>query len=138
MGSLFGQGYLCLFLGLLFLLAFLRNETDEWLRNLAQIVIGAAGGVMALVGFVGGNIKGEFLTPIGLLLAVLGIVFLTAFVLSRGISDDRVYRVGQAIGVAGALVFLIALGRRCFRRCFIAGTGGTRNRTNISFLTACC
>ena len=110
-GSLFGQGFLCLSLGLLFLLAFLRNEDDAWLRNLAQLVIGVGGGLLALVGFIGGNIKGEFLTPIGALLALLGIIFLAAFVLSRGISDDRVYRAGQIIGVAGVVVFLVALGR---------------------------
>ncbi|HWG43722.1 MAG TPA: ABC transporter permease [Gemmataceae bacterium] len=110
-GALFGQGFLCLFLGLLFLLAFLRNETDEWMRKVAETVIGALGAIMALIGIVGGNIKGEFFTPIGLLLAVLGIVYLTAYVGSRGISDDRVYRVGQAIGIAGVLVALVALGR---------------------------
>ncbi len=110
-GTLFGQGFLCLSLGLLFLLAFLRNEDDAWLRNLAQLVIGGAGALLALVGFIGGNIKGEFLTPIGALLALLGIIFLAAFVLSRGISDDRVYRAGQIIGVAGCVVFLVALGR---------------------------
>jgi ABC-2 type transport system permease protein len=110
-GALFGQGFLCLSLGLLFLLAFLRNETDEWMRNLAQIVIGVAGALMAVIGFIGGNIKGEFLTPIGAMLAVLGILFLAAFILSRGISDDRVYRIGQIVGAAGALVFLVALGR---------------------------
>jgi ABC-type transport system involved in multi-copper enzyme maturation permease subunit len=43
------------------------------------------------------------------LLAFLGLVYLTAFVGSRGISDDRSYRAGQAIGAVGILAFLIAL-----------------------------
>jgi ABC-type transport system involved in multi-copper enzyme maturation permease subunit len=108
-GALFGQGFLCLFLGLLFLLAFLRNEEDAWFRTMAENVIGGVGALMAVIGLVGGNIKGEFLTPIGLLLAVLGLVYLTAFVGSRGIGDNLAYRAGLGIGAVGALVFVVAL-----------------------------
>ncbi|MHB1422327.1 MAG: ABC transporter permease [Gemmataceae bacterium] len=111
MGALFGQGYMCLFLGLMFLLAFLRNEDDAWMRKFAENIIGAAGALMALTGLAGGNIKGEFLLPMGLLLAVLGIIYLIAFVGSRGVGDDLAYRAGLGIGTAGVLVFLIALGR---------------------------
>lgn len=110
-GALFGQGFMCLFLGLMFLLAFLRNEDDAWMRRLAESVIGGAGAVMALVGLAGGNIRGEFLLPIGLLLALLGIIYLAAFVGSRGIGDDLAYRAGLGLGVLGALVFVVALGR---------------------------
>jgi ABC-2 type transport system permease protein len=109
MGALFGQGYFCLFLGLLFLLAFLRNEDEAWWRTLAENIIGGAGALMALVGLAGGTIKGEFLTPIGLLLALLGILYLTAFVASRGVGDDLAYRVGLGIGGVGVLIFAIAL-----------------------------
>jgi ABC-2 type transport system permease protein len=108
-GALFGQGFMCLFLGLLFLLAFLRNEEDAWFRSLAENIIGVAGALMALIGLVGGNIKGEFLTPIGLLLAVLGLLYLTAFVGSRGIGDNLAYRAGLGIGAIGVLVFVVAL-----------------------------
>ncbi len=108
-GALFGQGFLCLFLGLLFLLAFLRNEEDLWLRTLAENIIGGCGTAMALVGLAGGNIRGEFLTPVGLLLAVLGLIYLTAFIGSRGIGDNLAYRAGLGIGGVGALVFVVAL-----------------------------
>jgi ABC-2 type transport system permease protein len=110
-GSLFGQGYLCLFLGLLFLLAFLRNEDEQPWRKVAENLLGVAGGAMALIGFVGGNIKGDFLMPIGSLLAILGIIYLTAFIGSRGIGEDSTYRVGLGIGVLGALACLVVLGR---------------------------
>jgi ABC-type transport system involved in multi-copper enzyme maturation permease subunit len=110
-GALFGQGFLCVFLGLMFMLAFLRNEDDAWMRTLAENIIGGAGAVMALVGVVGGNIKGEFLLPIGLLLAVLGIVYLTAFVSTRGTGDDLAFRAGLGIGGVGVVVFVVALGR---------------------------
>jgi len=108
-GALFGQGFLCMFLGLLFLLAFLRNEEEAWFRNLAENIIGGVGAVLALIGFVGGNVQGEFLTPYGLLLALLGLIYLTAFVGSRGIGDNLAYRAGLGIGGMGALVFVVAL-----------------------------
>ena len=60
MGGLFGHGFLCLFLGLLFLLAFLRNETDAVCTHGRQILAAPARS-MAVVGLVGGNIKGDFL-----------------------------------------------------------------------------
>ena len=107
-GALFGQGFMCLFLGLLFLLAFLRNEDDAWFRTLAENTIGGVGAAMALIGVAGGTIKGEFLTPIGLLLALLGLIYLTAFVGSRGIGDNLAYRAGLGIGGVGVLVFVIA------------------------------
>ncbi len=111
MGSLFGHGFLCLLLGLLFLLAFLRNETDAWMRRSVYNALGILGGLMAVVGLVGGNVKGEFLTPIGLLLSVLGLIYATAYVAGVGVSDDRGYRAGLGLGVLGVLVFVVALGR---------------------------
>ena len=40
-GDQFQSGYLCLSLSLIFLLAFLRNETDEMVRTVAQRIVGA-------------------------------------------------------------------------------------------------
>jgi ABC-2 type transport system permease protein len=108
-GSLFGQGYLCLFLGLLFLLAYLRNEDETRWRRTAENVLLGVGAAMAVAGLAGGNIKGDFLTPIGLLLALLGLVFVSAFIGSRGIGDDLAYRAGLGIGGVGVLAFLVAL-----------------------------
>jgi ABC-2 type transport system permease protein len=108
-GAWFGWGALCLVLGLLFLLAFLRNETDEGLRRLAQFVIGGLGALMALTGLIGGNLPTDFLVPYGLMLAVLGLLYLILFVTSRGTNDAWGYRAGVGLGILGGLVFLIAL-----------------------------
>jgi ABC-2 type transport system permease protein len=107
-GAQFSFGMLCLILGLLFLLAFLRNETDEGLRRLGQFVIGGLGVVMALIGLVGGNLPANFLVPYGLMLAVLGLIYLIIFVGSRGTNDDLAYRTGVGTGLVGAIVFLVA------------------------------
>jgi hypothetical protein len=110
-GPMFPLGVLLVCLALLFLLAFHRNETDPKIRDISEKVLGGAGGLMALVGLIGGMIKAEFLIPYGLFLAFLGLIYLAAFVATRGVSDDLGYRAGLGLGLVGLLVFLIALGR---------------------------
>jgi ABC-2 type transport system permease protein len=107
----FFSGYLCLSLGLIFLLAVHRNETDAFVRTIVQYTLGGAGLLMALIGLFGGNISVAFLLPYGLLLSVLGLIYLAAFVSCRGVGDDLAYRIGQGMGVAGLIVLLVALGR---------------------------
>src|SRR5579872_307942 len=88
-GDQFQSGYLCLSLALLFLLAFLRNETDANTRMIGQRVLAGVGILMVAVGLIGGSVNNKFLLPIGFELGVLGFVYLAAFVGSRGTSDDQ-------------------------------------------------
>jgi ABC-type transport system involved in multi-copper enzyme maturation permease subunit len=111
MGDQFRLGYLLMTLALFFLLAFLRNETDPFVRFVIERMLGGTGAVMAAVGLVGGSIKVDFLLSYGLLVALLGLVYLTAFVGVRGTGNDLGYRAGLGMGLAGLLVFLVALGR---------------------------
>lgn len=129
-GDQFGPGFLCMSLGLVFLLASHRNETDAWTRNVTELAIGGAGALMAVVGLLGANIKAEFLMPFGFLLAVLGLFYLAAFVAMRGVGDDLAYRAGLGIGLAGLLVFLVALGRSALPPLFHA-FGWLENRPAI-------
>lgn len=113
-GGQFKWAVPCLFVALLFALAFLRNEDDAQYRDVAQYGLGGAGLVMAAVGLFGGSLRGEFLLSYGLALAVLGLLYLAAFIGSRGISDDRAYY-GALLLVAGGLaVVLVSLGRALF------------------------
>ena len=107
-GDLLGPGFLFLTAGLLFLLFTLRNETDAVARNWLQLLILAAGSVLSVIGLFGGNLSGAFLLPVGLVLALMGLVYLLAFVGSRGTSDDLGYRTGWVIGAVGAIVFFVA------------------------------
>jgi hypothetical protein len=110
-GGQFRYGFLCLLLSPVFMLAFLRNETDQFVRNVAELTLGGAGVVMALVGLVGGNIRGDFLLPYGLVLGLLGLVYLAAFVGTRTISSDLAFQVSRGMAAAGLLVLLVALVR---------------------------
>jgi ABC-2 type transport system permease protein len=110
-GDLFRYAVLCLLLALLFFLAFLRNEDDPLIRRIAEFTLGGAGALMALIGLFGGNVRGEFLMPFGLILAVLGVLYLTSFVATRGISGDLAYRVALGLTAVGLLVALVAVVR---------------------------
>jgi ABC-type transport system involved in multi-copper enzyme maturation permease subunit len=110
MGDLFFYGALALFTALLFAGAVLRNETDPTMRDAAQYGLLAVGGVMAAVGLVGGAVSKNFV-GFGLMLALLGLLYLIAFVATRGLSHSIAYRTGQAVGALGAVTFLFALVR---------------------------
>ncbi len=125
-GDMFPIGFLLMLVGLFFQVAPLRNETDSYWRTMTQWVLGGVGGIMALVGLLGGfwfaDSPKDFLLPTGLLLAILGLVYLAACVASKGISDDLSYRIGLAIGGLGVLVFVLALVRSLWPNLFRTGT----------------
>src|SRR5262249_44206829 len=102
-GDQFRYGVPCIALSLAFLLAYLRNETDEPIRRVTEYSLLGAGAVMAAVGLVGGHVKAQFLVPYGLVLAVFGVVYLAAFIGTRGVSDNLAFRTGQALGAVGAV-----------------------------------
>jgi ABC-2 type transport system permease protein len=114
-------GLILMTLALAFGLAFLRNETDVDLRKVAGFVVLGAGGVLAVVGLLGGTLKGSFLLPTGLLLALLGLMYLAAFVRVHGISDDLGFYAGLGIGGVGLLFFTIALVRSLLPFLFSVG-----------------
>lgn len=111
-GGALGWGVLSMLVGLLFVTASLRHETEGAWRAATTSALGMAGLLLALVGIIGSNIgQGEFLLPNGLLLSLLGLAYLSAFAAIRGSEDDLGYRVGQAVALLGVVVFLVALGR---------------------------
>jgi ABC-2 type transport system permease protein len=113
-GDQFGLGFLCLSVALLFELAILRNETEPFTRQVVQMCLLVAGAILAAVGLVGGTIRPDFLVPIGLVLSLLGLVYLIAFVATRGTDNELAYRVGNALAITGGIVTLIALTRSVY------------------------
>jgi ABC-type transport system involved in multi-copper enzyme maturation permease subunit len=104
-------GFAGLTFGLLFLLPFVRNEEDVSLRTNTIRGIGAVGVALALIGLIGGNVSADFLLTHGVLLTVLGLVYLWAFASSLGVTSEYGYRTALAVGAVGLLVFVVALGR---------------------------
>ncbi len=114
MGDQFRWASPCLVIGLLFLISFLRNEDDPAIRNYSQLFLGGVGAVLAIAGLLGGFLRVDYFLPMGLLLGVLGLLYVTAFVASRGVGDDIGFYAALGLCGLGALVVLIALGRSIF------------------------
>lgn len=110
-GAFYFYALCCLTLALLFLLAFRRHETDAYLLDLSLRGFGAAGAVMALVAFIGSNIWVNWSIRYGLPLGTLGLAYLWACIYLLGPDTEKGNRAALAVGVAGLLVFLVALGR---------------------------
>jgi ABC-type transport system involved in multi-copper enzyme maturation permease subunit len=111
-GGLFlPAGVPCLGLSLAFLLAFIRNETDMPLRDAAVKAVGVAGALLVLIAAIGGLISDDFLLGQGAVMLVLGLFYLMGYVGTQPTGSERGYWAGLALGVLGALMILIVLGR---------------------------
>ncbi|HVS39160.1 MAG TPA: ABC transporter permease [Gemmataceae bacterium] len=110
-GDMFGGGVIALAVALLFALAVLRHETDPLRRDYVLLTLLGAGAVMAGTGLIGGSVSAGFLTPYGLVLSLVGLVYLLAFIGARGNSDDLARFLGWGVLAAGGLTFVVALGR---------------------------
>ena len=104
-------GPIALFVALLFYLPAIRGETEQSWRSAATLLVGALGVAGAGIGLVWGTIDFNFLLPTGLILSLLGLAYLWAYVTLQGVATDAGFRTGQAIGVAGLVVMIVAVGR---------------------------
>jgi ABC-type transport system involved in multi-copper enzyme maturation permease subunit len=100
-----------LVMALVFLLAFVRNETDPAYRRLTISGLGVVGLVCALVGFIGGVWNEDFMLGQGVVMLVVGLLYLAGHVSMQDAESQYQYRAGFAIGVLGAAMILYALGR---------------------------
>ncbi len=105
------RGVPCLFVALLFLMAYLRNETEQIFRDVTIYVLGGVGALGAVGGFFFGSLYENFLLPHGVILILLGLLYLWAFV---GLVDERYdlgNRTGMGMQIGGVVFFLVAFVR---------------------------
>jgi len=117
-------GVLGLLVGLMFLMTFLRHETDSGWRNKVLGTELSVGGTLAIAAFLVSIFKPDFLLGSGLLLGVLGLVFLCVYIGQRGGSSDAGYQVGAIIGLLGVVGFLYAFGRSIVPALAVPETAG--------------
>jgi ABC-2 type transport system permease protein len=110
----FPFGWACFLAGLFFLIPFCRNETEEEHRRRGLLAMGVIGAGLALTGFVGGLIDTRFALLYGSVLALVGLLYLCAYVAQLGGADLDGYKPAVAVGALGGLVFLVALARSLF------------------------
>jgi ABC-2 type transport system permease protein len=108
-GAFLPFGMLSIALALLFLLCFLRHETDAQMRQYAIYVLGGAAAVMAVSGFLVGFIYSPALFTHALFLVVLGLCYACAFITIVSSDSDLGYYAGLGTGGLGLLAVLCAL-----------------------------
>lgn len=121
MGDQLRFGAPALLVALLFFVASLRNEEDEAFKKMMELILGAAGGLMSITSLImlflitvkSAETQRAFLLPLGLTLAGFGLVYLFAFIKSRGIADDGAFY--AALGLVGAgVLFGLIVGLRSY------------------------
>ncbi|MEI6771034.1 MAG: ABC transporter permease [Planctomycetota bacterium] len=112
--SLFGLGCLAFVIALLFILAFLRHETDEIVTGIAKGALGFVGSISAVVGITGcligpENLRSSNFLPEFFVAGLFGMLFLASYLGSRGMSDDFTYKVARLALWGGLLLLTYAL-----------------------------
>jgi ABC-2 type transport system permease protein len=116
-------GIPCLLVGLLFLIAVIRHETDVFWRTYVLRALGGLGALMILAGLIGGNVSQSFLEAEGALLLVLGLFYVGAYIGLQESESQEGYRAALALGVAGVVGFAVALLRSFFEEDFLVPSG---------------
>lgn len=93
------------------LLAVIRNEEDQAWRNLLLLVLAAAGALQMAGGIIGGTISQNYLLGEGLVLMLLGLLYIAGFIGMQSLDSPIGYRTGQIVGMVGAGILLIAVVR---------------------------
>lgn len=107
LGALFlPYGGLTLLVGLFFLMAFARHETEEGWRKAIRFTLMLGGLGMALGTFATTIFLPDFLTGTGAFLMLMGLAFLCSFVGQTGSDDGIGYKISQAILAMGVLFLL--------------------------------
>jgi hypothetical protein len=98
-------------LSLLFFVPFVRNETEMPYRTWARYVLLGVGAVLTVGSVVGGVIWPDFLIGPGVMLAFLGLGFLTAYLTSVDTAEGLGFLVAVGLGLLGTAALLVAVGR---------------------------
>jgi hypothetical protein len=97
-----------LFVGLILAIAVIRNETELSFRNLLVNMLGVLGAMMIVFGLLRGAIVQDYLAVEGILMLILGLLFVGAYI-GLEESSERSYKAGLGLGAIGVVGFLIGL-----------------------------
>src|ERR1019366_6951283 len=95
-----------LFIGLIVLVAVIRNETDAYFRTLLLNIVGGIGALtiaFCVIQGVRDRAPYGFLPGEGALLMLLGLLFVCAYIGQQELNDERGYYAGLALGAVGLL-----------------------------------
>jgi ABC-2 type transport system permease protein len=101
-------------LGLIFVLTAIRHETEGRMRFNLSLPIGVLGFFMVIIGSFAGHISTQYLLVEGVLMSLVGLVFISAFIGVQGFASENGFRTGVALGLVGVVALAAALLRSFF------------------------
>jgi ABC-2 type transport system permease protein len=105
-------GVPALAVGLVFLVAVVRNETDISFRNLILNTVGVVGALMVGFAAMRGLMDGNYLAGEGIVLLILGLFYGCTYIgQQNAANDERAYYAGLAIGGLGLLGIAVTVAR---------------------------
>ncbi len=110
-GRFLAYGAPCLALALPFALAGIRHETEEGMRTIMTLVLLAVGVGGLLAGFLISMFWQDFLTGKGIVLIILGLMYVSGFIGMTGTREPLTFLVGMGVGGLGLFSFAVALAR---------------------------
>jgi ABC-2 type transport system permease protein len=116
-------GVPCLSLGLIFLVAVVRYESDAFWKKFITRLFGIVGTLMAGAGFLFGTLRQNYLPGEGVLLILVGLCYLAAFISRQEPGTQKGYWTGVALGAVGLAAFAIALLRSIWGQSYLVPDG---------------
>jgi hypothetical protein len=96
--------------GLVFLVPFVRNETEPGLKNAGTLLLLGTGSGLSVLAVVLAFVQKETLLLQVPVLAVLGLAYLAGFFAEKGAETGLGYFAGLGLGILGTAVLAVALG----------------------------
>ncbi len=118
-------------LAFVLILAVLRHETDAFWQALLMRLLGAFGAIMILAGVGVGLAKPDFVPGEGIVLILMGTMFLSGFIGMQGMGSDTGHYVGLALGFLAVAVFFLATLRSMTARDYFIPAGLTLMGTSL-------
>jgi ABC-2 type transport system permease protein len=103
-----------MFVGLIILVAVIRNETDAYFRTLMVNLLGGLGALMIAYSLLQGlrdPLPYTFLPGEGVLLLLLGLLYVVAYIGQQELNSERGYHAALGLGAVGVLGFIIGMMR---------------------------
>jgi len=102
-------GLPCMFVGLVICIAVARNETEAGFREIILNLVGALGGLMILFAMARGVWIRDYLAVEGVLLLMLGLLFVGTYIGMQDTASDRGYKAALGLGGVGVLGLVLGI-----------------------------
>ncbi len=130
-----------MFVGLILVVGVVRNETEIQFRSLMVNLLGILGVLMIGFAVIRGAMVADYLPVEGVILMVLGLIYVAAFIGLQEVTSEHGYFAGLGLGAVGILGFAIGLILSIANSSFLVPNGIIlmgMSAVNFTVAVGCC